>query len=329
MSKYSIQKYNPKYYDRWNRFVDQSLNGTIFHRLDFLGYHDNKYSFEECLIFLKGEAIVAILPLHVENGIAKSPFAASFGGIIVSKNISLQVSETLVQLFVKYLIENEIKSCSIVLPPAHYNVQLNNYLSFSLPRNGFKLYWNEIFNVVRLSRDYKDMWEQKYLSRNRNIIRKAQIDFDIYPNCSLDEFYPILVEDKLRHNSKPTHSHAELERLQAMFPDRIWFDLAKNDDNEGVAICYFQVTSKVLMTFYMCQTSGALGKHGKNVLIDYGIQRAIQNQIEYFDFGGSTVGYEIVNMGVSKFKESFGAYASLRQKFIWNQEEIKESFKVN
>ena len=41
----SIKKYNDKMKNIWDDFVDNSNNGTIFHKQSFLSYHLNRLKF--------------------------------------------------------------------------------------------------------------------------------------------------------------------------------------------------------------------------------------------------------------------------------------------
>ena len=122
----------------------------------------------------------------------------------------------------------------------------------------------------------------------------------------------------MRHKSKPTHSKAELIYLIEKFPNKIWFDIAVHKNSSRAGICYFKPNSNTILTFYMAQETDALRLNGKNILVDYGIRKAIHNGIKYFDFGGSTIGHNIQNIGVANFKETFGAIGALREKYILN-----------
>lgn len=318
MKKISVTKYDKKYYNKWNQLVDESFNGTIFQSLEFLSYHLDKYlKLEHHLIFLKGETLIGVLPAIEEEKKLISPYGASFGGIVTTKQINLNDSEQLITALVDYLKLNEFNSASLVLTPNHLSQLNNQSLEFSLLRHGFNLVSADLFSVIYLSDCYDDIWNNKYLSRNRNTLRKASKSFVIKSHCSLEEFYPILLQDKSRHNSSPTHTLDQLKYIQRKFPDKIWFDVAYKEIEEAVGICYFKLNERSLMTFYMAQTDQSLGKNGKNVLIDYGIRKAIEQGYEIFDFGGSTIGYDIMNPGIAKFKESFGAVGALRKKFIW------------
>lgn len=321
MKKIKIQKYSNQYYTRWNDLVENSDNGTLFQSLDFLSYHDNKFSDQENnLIFLKGEALIAVLPAIKINKKLVSPFGASFGGIVTAKKISLNESEQIIESFVNYLRSNDFESCTLILTPSHICKSLNGNLEYSLLRRGFRILSSDLFNAIELPKSYKEVWEEKYLSRNRNTIRKSSDNFEIIPNCSVQEFYSTLLEDKKRHNAKPTHSMNELKKLKGKYPDDIWFDVAVSGNKESVAICYFKLNQKAVMTFYMAQSDSALGKNGKNILVDFGIKNAIEKGFNIFDFGGSTIGYEIQNIGISRFKESFGALGGNRIKLEWRNE---------
>lgn len=310
--------YEKKYYTRWNNFIDKSLNGTLFHRLDFLDYHGKKFKHEEHhLMILKGEEIFGVLPAVKRDNILISPYGSSFGGVVISKKCSLrnaiEVADTLKEYFIKF----GLNRVEIVTPPYHYYKEQNHNLTFALERIGFKTISSEIFNFIELPKTEEEFWENKYQPRGRTTFRKYTDDFSVYDSASLDDFYPILVEDKIRHKSKPTHTKAELEYLIKKFPNKIWFDIAVHKNGSRVGICYFKPTPSTVLTFYMAQETNALRLNGKNILVDFGIRKAIHERIKFFDFGGSTIGYEIQNIGVANFKETFGAIGVLRKKIIW------------
>ena len=319
---YSIKRYTNKFYDQWNGFVEDSNNGTIFHRMDFLNYHGHKFkSNEHSLVFFKGDSIVALMPLSIykkkESKIAKSPFGASFGGIVCKSKISLSAAVKIIESLIDYLKVNNISECIVQTTPWYYHKKVNNYLEFAMLKKGFTLESRDLFNTIELPSKYEDLWSSHYEGRCRTTIKKRENQFKIINNVDVNEFYKILIEDKKRHNnSQPTHSLLELKFLVSIFPERIWFEIAIHKETKAkAAICYFKPVRNCLMTFYMCQENDALKLDGKNILIDSALKKAIHEGIKYFDFGGSSIGYDIENYGVSKFKESFGAKGYFRDKF--------------
>jgi len=319
MSKYSIKRYTPEFYDRWNNFIEESSNGTIFHRLDFLSYHKNKFKDnEQHLIWLKGETIFAVMPMAIfeEDGkrIAKSPYGASFGGVVYPMNLKLKQAIQLIQLLLDYLKNEDVNKIILTNTPYPYHRKYTNYIDFALTHLGFQIISRDVFNIVKLSSNFEDNIAN-FEGRARTRIKK-QIEFEIIENSTPEEFFPILFEDKQRHKSKATHNLDELILLNKTFPKQVQFVIAKHKETGFKAgICYFRCTNDTLMTFYMSQENGALGLNGMNVLVYHGIKKATSEGVKYFDFGSSTIGYYIDNIGVADFKEGFGANGYFRDTF--------------
>lgn len=318
---FQVIKYTPEYFDRWNRFVDESDNGTIFHRLDFLDYHRNRFKGNEHhLIWLKGETIFAIMPflITVENGqrIGKSPYGASFGGLVYGKRFHLKHALEVYGKMAEYLMALELDEVSITTTPYFYSQFPTNYFEYVLSRSKYQIYSRDVFSAVPIIKTYKEVWKN-FEGRARTSINKARDNFVIALDVPVSEFYQILLEDKIRHNnSRPTHSLQDLEYLKQQFPDRVYFDIATLKKNGARAgICYFVCNLQVIMTFYMAQENKALKENGTNILLEHGFKRAIERNVKYLDFGSSTLGYNIQNIGVCEFKESFGAKGFFRDSF--------------
>jgi len=322
MSSIKVVPLERRYIDRWNRFVDNSSNGTLFHRLDFLDYHGDKFREErQNIIWMKGESILAVMPMLTKNvegqKHAVSPYGASFGGIVTGSRMPLKTSESIAEAFLEYLQVKQISSCTITYPDTYVHRSPNAHIEFSLLRRSFSFMKAEVFSVIQLATEYKTA-RKRYEGRARTSLRKALPYFEVQHHADMVEFYSILQEDKLRHDSEPTHSLEELLELQARFPASIWCDIATHNNGARAGILYVSLNRQVLMTFYMAQETAALSLDGTNVLVDFGIQNAIKLGYKYFDFGGSTLGYEIENIGVANFKESFGAGGYLRKTVKWD-----------
>lgn len=317
-----LVKYEDKYYGQWNNFIESSNNGTIFHRLDFLDYHKDRFKDNtHNLLWLKGDTIFAVMPFAIFNEnnklVGKSPYGASFGGLVYGKKFHLKYAIEIVDSLHKYINDLGINEISITLTPDYYSTFSNNYFEYALSRKGFNLYIRDIFNVLPLSQEYVEVWS-RFEGRSRTAIKKAKNNFKLLLNTTIEEFYPILLEDKTRHNnSQPTHSFSQLLCLKNIFPDRIIFDVAVSTINNSKAgICYFSCNQNTIMTFYLSQEDKAVGENGINVLLEHGIKRACENNFKLLDFGGSSIGYNIQNIGVAEFKEGFGSKGRLRDSYL-------------
>jgi hypothetical protein len=318
---FTVKKYIQEE-EKWNKFVQESSNGTLFHSQSFLGYHQSRFSENEHHIaWYKGEALYAVMPMAIfeidGKLVARSPYGASFGGPCIPDKFKLKHALALVEQLVDYLKSQEVQELRLTLPPGVYNSSESTYLDFALAQKG-KLEAREVFNIVDLRNETEAF--NLYEGRARTSLRKCADKFEYLPNCSAEQFYPILVEDKLRHEgSVPTHNLIELEWLVENMPGKIWFDIAEHKETKARAgICYFQLSYDCVMTFYMSQETKALRLDGTNFLVNKGIENALSNGTSYFDFGGSSIGYHIQNIGVAEFKESFGAKCQLRDTYTLN-----------
>lgn len=319
-----LTEYNVADSALWNAFIEKSANGTIFHRSDFLAYHHPKFKSNiNNLIWLKNENFFSLMPLGIFRSdkeiIARSPYGASWGGLVHPDNMTLNYSRQIVKTLIEYLKANNIDKCFITATPGCYYKTYSYHFEFSLLEAGFKLINSEIQDVVPLSQIKNNVWEL-FTSKCRNQSRKGLENFSITQNVTPEEFYPILVEDKKRHNNASiTHSLKDLTLLHNTFPDKVIFSVARlKNSNEMAGLCLFVGNDNCVMTFYLSQTAGAVGKNGVNALIAIHLEQAFKQGYKFFDFGCSSFNTKVENIGVAEFKESFGSIGISRNTYLWN-----------
>lgn len=318
MAMLELEAYSEKEFNRWNAFVDEAVNGTVFHKLDFLAYHKDKFSDNaHHLLYRKGDKIAAVLPLGIfkqgDKLVAKSPFGASWGGLVHGRNFSLKDAMQVVEQLKMYLKEKGVNELLITPTPQPYYQPYSAFFEFALISSGFTLCNRDVIHVVDLHEE-EDVW--KILdTKCRNQVRKGQQLFEIASGAQADEFYPVLQEDKQRLNAPITHTLEELQYLKSNFGN-VFFDMAYNLADGGKAgVGYFKGNKHTVLTFYLAQNNAARGKNGLNALILEGMLRAKQEGIRFFDFGTSSSGGVIGNIGISEFKESFGAKGYFRDTY--------------
>ncbi len=307
--------------DVWNNFIaKQSNNGTIFHHLDFLAYHQNRFTDKEHhLGFYKGEQLVAVLPLGIfeqeDKKIAKSPYGASWGGLVFLESLKLKYHIELVESLVNYLKDLQINQFYMTVTPSFYYKNYSSFFEFALFQKGFQLKNRDVMHVVELPKNVENVM-QVLDSKCRNQTRKALEQVEIIENANIEDFYVALLEDKIRHNSMPTHTLEELKRINELNADFLRVDVAIDKENNKAGVCYFKGNEQAIMTFYMAQQNAILGKNPLNALVFKGMENAVNQGFKYFDFGCSSVGGKIQNIGVSEFKESFGAKGMFRDTYF-------------
>lgn len=328
MSNIEVVEYTENKKGEWNEFVANSNNGTVFHNLDFLSYHGDKFSKNEhhLMFYYKGQNLIGVIPLAIfekeDKLVAKSPYGGSFGGIVVKDHFKFRYSEELINSMVKFFRDNNFDEVYITLPPLIYSRVPNCYIEFNLLKNNFEIINREITSVIKLDcfdSDPCDIFEK----RARTAVKKARKKGVSVVESSDDynAFYKILKEAKARHNAKSTHTLSELMKLHDILPNSIKLDIAYVHDEPAAGILYFICNSQVILTFYICHKTAYGEFYPTNLLIYHGMRWAKKNKFKYLDLG-TTARYSldsdaIVGYGVFMFKESFGSVGYFRDTFKW------------
>ena len=309
MTKYKIIKYQEKYFNEWNNFVENSNNGTIFHRLDFLNYHGEKFTENEHhLIILKGETIFGIIPLAIfeEDGkrIAKSPYGASYGGFVFKNAINYSSSRKIISTFIHYLKKINVNVCYITPAIGNYHQKECETFNFTLLENNFEIINSDITSYVNITNN--DIYKNVITSRARNMISKAK-KYDIIITEKVDSkaFWNLLCKTYTKFSKTPTHNLPELEFLLTKFQDKIYSYIAIFENNPISGILLFELNKKSSLVFYLVTDDDYIYTQSLSYLIYFTIQNLHEKGIEIFDFGTSSSNMT-ANPNLFQFKESFG-----------------------
>ena len=313
-----IIKYTEDWKERWDSFVLNSNNGTMFHLQKFFDYHEpGKFKFDH-LMFIEKDEIVALLPGSIEKGLFESPIGASYGSI-VTKDIKFSKAMEIVSILIDYGKKEGLKELLLTPAPIIYEEYPNQNLDFAMLWQGFKYQLHYISSAIELRRD-SDIISRFQATVRRNIrktLRNADIHVEI--NERYDQFYPILLENKSRHDIKPTHSYEDLLKLKKLLPDHLkLFMVYHRDKPIGGSLMFF--TNKIVsLCFY------------NMLLYEYAefkpIHRVMYEVVKY----SAEEGYRYVDIGVSQdttaenpmtpslslieFKEKFDAKTIMRNTF--------------
>ena len=322
-----IFKYNHNMNNEWDQFVSNSYNGTIFHKRQFLSYHIDR-SFEDCsIIFKKRKKIIAIISAAViKNNGSKTFFShpgASFGGI-VHQNLSFDDCDKIIELIEKFCKDNKYNNIFMVQTPTIYNqYHQNEIVDYVLKINGYKNIENYISNVLTIEKDTQNQLSEIAKNKKRSIsyyktlIDKHNLKFKWVDDFK--EFYPILLKNKSKHNSKPTHSEKELEILKSMFPDEIFQLMLYSEDIPIAGMTLFKANVKGAILFYSMFDYDYNKMQPIPLLMHYIIEWAKKNELSFIDYGVSHMPQADNPLAPSrsliKFKEEFGCFGIVRSTY--------------
>ncbi|MCX7798666.1 MAG: GNAT family N-acetyltransferase [Melioribacter sp.] len=311
-----IIKYTEEWKEKWDKFVLESNNGTMFHLQRFLDYHTpGKFKFNH-LIFLEKGNIVAVLPGSLnEDGLFESPVGASYGSI-VTKDITFAKAMEIVSTLLDYGRKNGIKEFMLTAAPMIYEQYPNQSLDFAMLWQGFKYKIHYISSAIKLDKD-RDILERFSPTVRRNI-RKTFRDFKlrVEVNERYDEFYPILLKNKARHNVKPTHSYEDLLRLKELLPDRLKLFMVYYNDTPIAGSLMFYPNKYVALCFYnMLLYEYAQYKPIQRVMYEV-VKDSTERGFRYVDIGVSqdtkAENPMTPSMSLIEFKEKFDAKTIMR-----------------
>ena len=318
--KVIVETYIPEKKEVWNEFISESNNGTIFHNLDFLDYHGEKFrETENHLMFYRGKKLLAVMPLaefKINNRItARSPYGGSFGGIVIKLLTPFRHCREIVVELKKYLVERGVSECVITPPPMMYSRVPTCYLEFNLLKNGFSLINRDITSVIDLKTvdgkpptfQSRVRWSTKK-ARNAGILVKDSKDYEA--------FFPILSETKRKHGVESTHTLDELNTIARICPESIKLYLAYKEREAIAGIMYIACNPQTILSFYICQKNEYKEFQATSLLLDAGIKNAFKWGYRFLDLGTSTHNMQN-NNNLLMFKEGFKSSGYFRDTFRW------------
>ena len=243
---------------QWDAFVLRSMNGTVFHSLQFLKYHpEGRFPFHH-LLFFAGEHLVAVLPGGLrENGrVFESPLGASYGSF-VTEDISAQTALDIVAAFENYIRERKIEEVYLTSAPVIYSPVLTQNLDFALLYRGYSYQRHYISHAIDLRHPGSPFDRFQSVAR-KHIRRVTRENPSLWIEESqpeslremLKEFYPILLENKAKYKAKPTHTLEELFRLQDLVPDLMKLFLVRIGEEPIAGSLLFLANDRVALIFY-------------------------------------------------------------------------------
>jgi hypothetical protein len=314
-----IVLYDPSRKDEWDSFVLRSNNGTMFHLQHFLGYHTpDKFPFHH-LMFHKNGKLRAILPGGLDRlKIYESPVGSSYGSFVTG-DIKFHETLEIIDSFEDYCWKEGIREVYLTSAPFIYQKELSHNLEYALLYRGFVYQRHYISHVIRLN-ELGDIL-RSFQKTTRNIIRHSIREnlLVIEESDCYDEFYPILVKNKQKHDAKPTHTLEELSRLHELLGDRIRLLLVRQGRRAIGGIVTFHCNEDVLLLFYIA------------MLYEYQHLRPIYRSMFEIIKRAKEEGYKFLDTGVSQdtradnpmtpsldlifFKEKFNSRGILRSTF--------------
>lgn len=305
-----------------NFIVEESDNGTLFHRPQFMQYHGiDKFPNTQPLVisFYKKEKLIACIMGAVQelDGVKKfiSPFGSSYGGLVYHKDLCFKDIEEIYVELLSYL-QREYSELQIASTPFFQSqTGKSHYIDHILLTKGFTIAKSDIILVHELDsvKKLSSRFHKKTVTELKQPLYKNKLSLQIIPGID-EESYRLLLQAQERLQSKPTHSYEELLTIEELIPGTVQTYKSYSGNDFVAGIVTFRINNNILSTFYVFDSPEGRALKANHFSYYKVIKYAFQKGYRYVDFGSSTFGF-LPNYPLISFKEKFDARPYLRHTF--------------
>lgn len=322
----------------FDNFIDNSINGTVFHKKAFLNYHPQDRFNDNTLQFFKKGKLIALFPaakmVHSDGKTTlKSHPGSSYGGLVIEKNMGIASTFELIDALIEYAQSKDFDFIEFRLPEKiFYNSNLDN-IDFCLLHRGFYREAEELSNCIELTQ-FKDLDFDKFVTKFRAdslYPSKNKVDRNYRHSLSynltadftkdkndIEQFYQVLTQTLTKFNTKPVHTLSELNKILDTFSDTHIF-VVKFNDKVIAGQFLLKVNNNGYHMFYNAMDYEYQNMRPANFGMLQLIYKLSQNGEKYYNLGISTEkGGKFINYGLFDFKESFNSEGILRT--YWKKE---------
>tara|TARA_B100001989_G_scaffold116928_1_gene82267 strand:+ start:10 stop:975 length:966 start_codon:yes stop_codon:yes gene_type:complete len=314
-----IKKFSKNNYDIWDSFVLKSNNGTLFHLRKFLSYHPEDRFKDHSLEIYKKNTLLSVFPaadiiINDKKLLASHP-GSSYGSFIAKEELSIKDAMEIVSKLIDYSSKKGFEGIQLTIPPGFHSNRASNYIEYSLLFNGFDYFRRDVTSILTIESSEDKILNKFKPSHQRALRKSIKLGVKTRVTDKVDEFFSILKNNlKIRHGVDPTHSLKELKSLIELFPDSINIFGAFYEKKMIAGVLNIVVKEGVALAFYISHKEGFQELRPLNLLFFDIFKWSLKNNIKVYDFGTFT-DKGIANMGLGRFKESFGASGVFRDSF--------------
>lgn len=298
---FEIRPYTAADAGEWNRFVEQSRQGTFLFNRGYMDYHSNRFCDCSLVVSHKGRTC-ALLPANRSGDTVYSHQGLTYGGLLTSpKAKAADVMEMFGDIN-KWLQSQGFRHVVYkAMPWIYHRIPAEEDLYALTQVCHARLASREISSTILLQS------RMRFEESRRSGIRKAQrCGITCRESDDLKSFWQILNDNlEAKYHKAPVHSLQELQLLQSRFPDRIRLFMAYQNEQPMGGTLVFDM-GRVVHTQYISASPEGKREGALDLLFHYIINK-VYAQRDILDFGKSTEdGGRWLNRNLIFQKEGFG-----------------------
>lgn len=311
--------------ENWDHFIEQkAINGTFLHSRKFYDHNPLNASEDASLIFYKEDRIIAVFPavLYLMNGcrILHSHLRATYGGIVLSKDVNVEIAIQLIGIIISIAKDKNVKQIIVRNSFRIFHKNLCDETDFAMWFHGFEIKSRELEISVPISGSLETIRSQYHNNTVRNV-KKAMKSVEVNISNDFTRFWDVLEKCLLeRHSQKPVHNLQSIKKLREnVGDDKILLFAAYYQNKLIGGIVVFNFAELVLTSQYIASDNDFQHLNPVHALIDYIIEWGNKKGAKYLNLGmANEDGGKKINSGLFRFKESFGGRGVLRETMYLN-----------
>ena len=311
---FEIVRYTADRAGEWNAFVAVSKNGTFLFDRGYMDYHSDRFHDHSLMFFCEGR-LLAVLPAHVEGDMLYTHRGLTYGGLLMSVQLTVVQTLALFRELNDYLRQQGIRRVQYKCIPWIFH-------RLSAEEDLYALYHECHARMV--ARDYSTniflqaglRWERV---RRRGVVRARQAGIIVERSDDYATFWQVLTDNLGRkYGVKPVHTLDEIQLLHSRFPENIvLYQAVRDGEVLGGVVLY--VSDRVVHAQYSSASAEGKRLGAIDVLYEQ-IMHHEYADYPYFDFGRSTENADGSGLNESLVfqKEGFGARGLCYDIYEWD-----------
>lgn len=307
-----VEPYSKELAPRWDRFVDESKNGTFLFRRGYMDYHAERFTDASLVIEDAAGQWLGLFPATRNGDRVSSHGGLTYGGLVSSEAMTTPRALATFDAIRSYYSDAGVTSVHYKTIPHLYHRLPAEEDRYALFRQGATLVRRDVLSVVA------PHTPGPVQSRRRRAAAKAaKSGVVVGRSARWPEYWRLLAETlSARHAAAPVHSLDEIALLARNFPDNITLWLAELEGAPTAGVVVYD-TGRVAHAQYIAANELGRETGSLDLLFLHLIGEAYRDR-HAFDFGISNEDQgRILNSGLIEQKEGFGARAVVHDFYDW------------
>ena len=302
-NKLMVRLYQKNDIHSWNEFVSKSKNGTFLIDRNYLEYHADRFV-DYSIIISYSKEIIALLPAHLDADTLHSHNGLTYGGFIVSDEMTTPVMLDVFAACCDFLRGCGVATVTYKTVPHIYHRQPAEEDRYALFRADATLYRRDLLSTIDMG------WRlPTQLRRRRGALKASRAGIYVSESSDWRSYWLLLtahLED--RYGVRPVHDIAEILLLWERFPRNIRLFTATMDGELLGGLVIYESDMVAHLQYAAASPEGL--KLGCLDGIFFHLLDVVFRNKRWFDFGNSTERQgRHLNSGLVIQKEGFGARA--------------------